>query len=256
MSEAPERVVSMNLCTDQLAMLLAAPGQLISISHLASDPFSSSMVAEAQAYPVNRGQAEQVFLMRPDLVLAGTYTAQATVRLLQDLGVPVVQVPPVESLAEGAAQIRQIGAALGQDARAEAMAVEFEAGVAALHYDGPRATAAFYYPNGYTSSAESLSSEVIARAGFDNIAAEIGVSTSGKLSLEDLVMAAPDVIITSDQYPGYSNAEALFDHPALTVIRAQAGAEVVSNADWGCGTPHILRALAQMVALHDRLAVR
>ncbi len=40
----PERVVSVNLCTDQLAMLLAAPGQLISVSHLASDPLSSSMV--------------------------------------------------------------------------------------------------------------------------------------------------------------------------------------------------------------------
>jgi iron complex transport system substrate-binding protein len=26
---APARVVSMNLCTDQLAMLLAAPGQLV-----------------------------------------------------------------------------------------------------------------------------------------------------------------------------------------------------------------------------------
>ena len=37
------------------------------------------MVDEAQAYPPNYGQAEQVFLMRPDLVLAGTFTAQGTV---------------------------------------------------------------------------------------------------------------------------------------------------------------------------------
>ena len=64
----PERVVSMNLCTDQLAMMLAAPGQLVSVSHLASEVQSSSMVEEARAYPMNRGQVEQVFLMRPDLV--------------------------------------------------------------------------------------------------------------------------------------------------------------------------------------------
>ena len=41
--EAPARVVSMNLCTDQLAMLLAAPGQLLSVSKLARDPMSSAM---------------------------------------------------------------------------------------------------------------------------------------------------------------------------------------------------------------------
>ncbi|MGA0716208.1 MAG: ABC transporter substrate-binding protein, partial [Gemmobacter sp.] len=28
----PGRVVSINLCTDQLAMMLAAPGQLVSVS--------------------------------------------------------------------------------------------------------------------------------------------------------------------------------------------------------------------------------
>ena len=78
-ADAPARVVSMNLCTDQLAMLLAAPGQLISVSHLASDPMASTMVAEAQAYPVNRGGAEQILLMEPDLVLAGSYTSLASV---------------------------------------------------------------------------------------------------------------------------------------------------------------------------------
>ena len=35
---APARVASLNLCTDQLAMLIAAPGQLVSISWLARGP--------------------------------------------------------------------------------------------------------------------------------------------------------------------------------------------------------------------------
>ena len=43
----PDRVVSVNLCTDQLAMLLARPGQLISVSHLAADETISLMSAEA-----------------------------------------------------------------------------------------------------------------------------------------------------------------------------------------------------------------
>ena len=106
----------MNLCTDQLAMMLAAPGQLVSVSHLASEVQSSSMVKEARAYPMNRGQVEQVFLMRPDLVLAGTYTQVSTVDLLRRLGVEVVQVPPASSFVDAVEQVRIVGRALGQEA--------------------------------------------------------------------------------------------------------------------------------------------
>ena len=87
LAEGPKRVVSINLCTDQLAMMLAAPGQLISVSHLATEVQSSSMVEEARAYPMNRGQVEQVFLMRPDMVLmAGTLYAGLNCRNVAGFG--------------------------------------------------------------------------------------------------------------------------------------------------------------------------
>src|SRR5690606_11098092 len=75
--ETPKRVVSMNVCTDQLAMLLSVPGQLISVSHLATDPRSSAMTDEAQRYELNHGLAEEISLMTPDLALAGTFTSSA-----------------------------------------------------------------------------------------------------------------------------------------------------------------------------------
>lgn len=251
----PDRVVSVNLCTDQLAMMLAAPGQLVSVSHLASDPLSSSMVAEAAAYPVNRGGAEQVFLMRPDLVLAGTYTALPTVALLRDLGVEVVQVPPANSLAEAAAQIRTVGRALGQEARAEALAAAFEAELAALAVPGAPATAAMYYPNGYTAGEGTLAADVLHLTGFRNIAAEAGLTGGGVLPLERLVLAAPDVIVTSVPYPGASRAEEILRHPALAAVRAAAGEVRSSDADWVCGTPHILNAVRAMAEARARIAV-
>jgi len=54
---APLRVVSMNLCTDQLAMMLADKGQLISVSAITTDPNMSSMAEAARAYPINHAQA-------------------------------------------------------------------------------------------------------------------------------------------------------------------------------------------------------
>ena len=47
-ASAPERVVSIDPCTDQLALMLAAPGQLVSVRHLATDPRSSAMAEEAR----------------------------------------------------------------------------------------------------------------------------------------------------------------------------------------------------------------
>jgi len=252
-ADAPARVVSMNLCTDQLAMMLAAPGQLISVSHLASDPLSSSMVEEAANYPVNRGQAEQIFLMNPDLVLAGTYTSLATVTLLRDLGIKVLQVPPVNSLDEGVAQILQIGSALGREEQAQALADEFRAGIKGLTWEGPTASAALYYPNGYTTGAGTLADDVLAKTGFHNIGASAGLTGGGTLPLERLVMASPQVVVTSTPYPGASRAEDLLTHPALQALRQRAGIAATTSADWVCGTPHILRAMAKMKTAREAL---
>lgn len=253
LAEAPKRVVSINLCTDQLAMMLAAPGQLVSVSHLATEPQSSSMVAEAKAYPMNRGQVEQVFLLHPDLVLAGTYTQISTVSLLRDLGIEVVQVPPASSLAEAVAQIRLVGEVLGQEAKARAMADAFEAGIEAARFTGERRTAAFYYPNGYTTGAGTLANEVSELTGFTNIGANAGVTGGGILPLERLVMAAPDLVVSSERYPGASRAEDILVHPALKAVEAGAGVDLQSDADWVCGTPHLMRAIARMQAARAAL---
>lgn len=248
LADAPKRVVSINLCTDQLAMLLAAPGQLVSVSHLASEVQSSSMVDQARAYPMNRGQVEQVFLMRPDLVLAGTYTQIATVNLLRGLGVEVIQVPPATSLAEAVEQVRVVGRALGQDAKANAMADDFAAAIEAARYTGSTRSAAFYYPNGYTTGEGTLSNDVLTLTGFHNIGTTAGITGGGTLPLERLVMAGPELVVTSEPYPGASRAEEILVHPALEQVRDRAGVGMVSDADWVCGTPHILRAIDKMTA--------
>lgn len=252
----PERVVSINLCTDQLAMMLAAPGQLISVSHLAREVQSSSMVAQAQAYPANRGQVEQVFLMQPDLVLAGTYTQVSTVEMLRGLGVEVVQVPPATSFAEAVEQIRVVGRALGQEAKADAMADGFAAALESARFHGARRTAAFYYPNGYTTGAGTLANEVLELTGFTNIGADAGVTGGGILPLERLVMAGPDLIVTSERYPGASKAEDILVHPALKAVQERAGIELQSDSDWVCGTPHLLRAVTKMMAARTALDER
>ncbi|MBO9475698.1 ABC transporter substrate-binding protein [Shimia sp. R10_1] len=243
----PQRVVSMNLCTDQLAMMLAAPGQLLSVSYLALDSRSSAMVEEARAYEINHGRAEEIYLLEPDLVIAGAYTTRATVDMLRRLDVPVAVIQPARALDDVVARILKMGTLLGHEDSAEAMAAQFIGDLSALteaNEEGPRA--ALYSANGWTSGDKSLAGQILRAAGLRNVATEKGFSQGGILPLEVLVMAAPDMVINSGDYPGHSRAEDVLRHPVLDVYRAPGMRSDMRDRDWVCGTPYVLRAIKRL----------
>ena len=66
---APRRVVSLNLCTDELLLALAAPDQILSVTHLAQDPAETPLWPQARRYRRNDGSLLSVAAMRPDLVV-------------------------------------------------------------------------------------------------------------------------------------------------------------------------------------------
>lgn len=260
-AEAPARVVSINLCTDQLAMLIAGPGQLVSVSRIALDRRVSAMADEAEEYAINAGRAEELHVMRPDVVLAGVYSSRQTVALLRRLGVEVIQFDIVHSLEDVRARIAQMGAALGREARAAELIAEFDASLAIMRREldpdlgqGPAPRAALYYANGYTSGDSSLAGEILAAAGLRNAPAEAGYDW-GKLPLEMLAMIAPDMMITARRYPGGSRAEEIMDHPVIGSLRGKVGSAALTDHDWVCGTPFVLRAIGDMAqARRDLLA--
>ncbi len=249
LADAPQRVLSMNLCTDQLAMLLAGPGQLISVSHLAGDPLSSAMADRAGDYPANHGLAEEIYLMQPDLVLAGAYSGAATVAMLRRLGVPVQVFQADNDLDDLRANIARMGEVLGRPTQAQTVIAQFDADLAALQVagDGPPPRAITYAANGYSSGAGTLSGAIIEAAGFANIADQLGIGMGGNVPLELLMLADPDLVVTGHPYAGASRAEDVLDHPGLRAILDRRP-RVVSGGDWVCGTPHVLRAIGDLVA--------
>ena len=102
-------VASLNVCTDQLAMLLAEPGQLKSVSNLARDPTLSSL-------------HEKALVAKPDLVVTGTFSLHNTTGLLSRLGFAVEEFAYAQSVETIPADIRRMGRLLKQSARAGAMA--------------------------------------------------------------------------------------------------------------------------------------
>ena len=247
---APLRVVSINLCTDQLAMMLAAPGQLVSITHLARDPAASVMAEAAQAWPTNRGRAEEVYLMHPDLVLAGRYTAQPTVAMLRRLGIPVAVFEPANSFADMQTDITRMGQVLGREAEAAAMTRTFAARLAQIRAataPGPRPLAATWSARGYMSGRQSLAGEILTMAGFDTLAARMGRERGSTLPLEALVLADPDLVVTGRVEKGPSRSEEPLTHPAFRALRGNRAA--FEDRDWICGLPSVLDATDRLRAM-------
>ena len=241
---SPRRVVSTNVCTDQLAMLVAGEGQLYSVSNLASDERTSALASQAGSYAVNNGFAEEIFTMKPDLVLAGTYTSQATVDLLKRLGFRVEQFAPAASFDDIRTDLTRMGQLLGREERAASLVAQMDADLEALR-SRPVAgkSVALYYANGYTAGAGTLADAVIRAAGLRNIGA--GLTGTVRLPLELLVLADPDLVVAGDgSYRAPALATEAYAHPAF---RALAGEAVASPGQyWICGAPFTVEAARRL----------
>jgi len=239
---APRRVVSMNVCTDQLAMLIAGEGQLYSVSNLASDERTSALAAQAGRYAVNNGFAEEIFMMKPDLVLAGTFTSQATVELLKRLGFRVEQFAPAASFDDIRADLIRMGSLLGREDRAANLVSRMDRDLEALRARSVDAkSVAIYYANSYAAGTGTLADAVIRAAGLHNIGETLGAVGVVRLPLELLVLADPDLVVAGDaNYSAPALATEAYAHPAFRAL----GSEVVTSPGqyWICGAPFTVEA--------------
>ncbi len=251
--EAPRRVVSMNVCTDQMAMLVADNGQLHSVSYLATDGATSALAAEAKSYVVNHGLAEEIFLMKPDLVIAGTYTTRTTVDLLKRLGFAVEEFAPEASIAEVRTNLQRMGRVLGRQQRADELLAAMDAEIARLQVTKvPEVELALYYANGFTSGSGTLVADILGIAGLENLADRLGIAGTGQLPLEALVLARPDLIaIDANGERGPALAKQNFSHPAFRAVAAQHRAVQLDSRYTICGGPFTLIAasILQQAAL-------
>src|SRR5690349_24667021 len=87
----PRRVVSFNLCADQLLLALADPGQIAGLSPYAVNPLLSVMTDKAAAFPRLDWDAESVVNLAPDLVLGGP-SHRPIHAMLSAMGIRVVDV--------------------------------------------------------------------------------------------------------------------------------------------------------------------
>ncbi len=141
--------------------------------------------------------------------------ADAAVRL--GLTARIVTVPPANSYADIAAQVRDIAAAVGHPERGAAMIARMDAELAVIPATGKGRVAADYQRRGYPSGGGTLMDEMMRRVGLVNLATKLGRPALSNLSLEEIVAARPDFLITGGG-PAKDVGSQMLDHPAIAAI--------------------------------------
>jgi iron complex transport system substrate-binding protein len=234
-------VASINLCTDQLVLTVAASEQILSLSWLSADPEESMLADAAREHALNYGSAEELIRIAPEVVVAGTETSPFTRQLARRLGFEVLEIAPAESLADIARNLRAVGAAIGRGAEAERAVAAMSARAEALSTDRdrPARSAIVVRPGGFTVGRGTLADELMRLAGLDNGAAAL--DRWGSLSIEALLASRPEVVVIADYRRDQASlANAVFAHPALRGLGIALTSVSVPSKYWACGLPESL----------------
>ena len=255
-AERPARIVSLNMCTDELVLRLADPARIASVTWLSQDPRNANMADAARRIPANHGLAEEVLGFRPDLVVAGAYTTRATVSLLGRVGVSVSEFGVPRNLAEMKAQITEMADLLGEPARGQALLAGIERRLevlAARRVDRPL-RAIVLRPSGFTVGRGSLVDEILTRAGLVNIAAELGVESYGQIALETVALGRAEVLILNETPDGPpSLAHEILHHPVIERLGGRLKRVALPSRLWTCAGPSVLDAIELLVrAVEER----
>lgn len=254
-AEPPRRVVSFNLCADQLVLALADPGQIAGLSPYAADPALSVVADKARAFRRLDWQAEATIALQPDLVLVGPNDRSVTRRMLMAQDLRVVEVGFVTDLDNARRQIREMAELLGHAPRGEQLLAELDAArgrLAAL----PRrrnATGLVIERGGYAQGPASLAATLLAEAGFT---APRGAPAGygGFVPLEKLLMLKPDVLFLKDPPRAPSDQGALYlTHPAVRELYPDDRRVALPTRYTLCGGPALVAAFDYLAEAAARL---
>lgn len=218
-ADAPRRVVSINLCADQLLLALADPEQIASLSVNATDPVLSFAAEAARLHRHDAADAESVIALDPDLVLAGAFTRSETRDMLRRLGYRVVDLDVVESIDQAVAQVREVASLLGHPDRGEALAglIDYAKAQANRPHPGIEPPSVLVYQRrGYVTGSRSMASDLVAAVGLRDLGPQLVGDYGGFVALERIVQSPPDYLVVADADPELvDQGIALLEHPAL-----------------------------------------
>lgn len=232
-SAAALKVASLNLCTDELLLALAAPEQIVSVTHLAQQPRETTYWRQARRYPKNDGSLLSVVGRKPDLVLTMGGGARDRGQIAQRLGIRVLDLPYPQSIGDIENSVAAVAKSLGRPA----VGRQWTAHLQALRRTKPEAAPDTIWLGGGGRSvpATGLAAQWMALAGLKQ-----RPLNGDRVSLEQLLARPPAILLRSDYRAGqYSGEQRWLMHP-LANGTDRSRTIVTDGRAWTCMGPGMI----------------
>lgn len=227
---APKRVASLNLCTDELLLMLADPAQIASVTHLSLQAAETPLWRQARRYRSNDGSLLSVAALKPDLLLTMGGGVRDRTGIADRLGMRVLDLPYPQRLADIEKSIADVAGALGRPRAGRALLAR----IADLRRTAPaRALDSVWLGGGGRSvSPDGLAADWMRLAGLRQRPLR-----GNRISLEQLLVSPPSILIRSDYRAGqYSGEQRWLSHPLAKGTR-KSRPVTTDGRRWTCMGP-------------------
>ena len=189
-TQQPLRIVSLDFCSDQFVLKLINRERILALSPDAVKDFSY-MAEAAKGLPSVRPTAEDVLVLKPDLIVRSYGGGPNAESFFENAGVPVITIGWANDIDGILNLMRETSEKLGEAERGEAIVSDMKARLAAIKTQNETRAALYMTPTGVTTGEGSLIHEMMIAAGLTNFQTQPGWRS---LPLERLAYDKPDLI--------------------------------------------------------------
>jgi len=187
------RVVSIDFCADQYALKLLPKNRILAVSNNADKHFSY-MREKAENLLKIKPTAEDIILLKPDLIIRSYGGGPYATSTFEKAGIPVLQIPFVDNIEDIQNTIREIADHLGVRDLGEKIISEMIFRLNNIKKSNSKKTALYMTPSGATGGSGTLINEIFLRANLENFYKKKGW---GSIPIEDLAYENPSVVVGS-----------------------------------------------------------
>lgn len=238
-------IVSTNPCADAMLVELVPSQRIAAISHYSKDAGATSIPLNvAHRFRTTAGTAEEVIALNPDLVVTSTFTPAASRAAYARAGLKVLLFDAPASIADSRVQVMMLARAVGAERAGRAMVARIDRAVQAAGARGPAPSTLLYIGGNLATGPGTLLDELMTRAGLRDAAPDYGLTHTGTVATEALVMRPPALILMPD----------LTARPAQRRAALLAGRTRIAQFPRtliNCGGPTIVPALMRLAAIRD-----
>jgi len=215
-TERPMRIVSLDLCADQYVLKFVDRERILAVSPDAAADFSYMRDA-ARGLRMVRPVAEDVLVLKPDLVVRAYGGGPNAAAFFERAGVPVLNVGWAADIPAVFDIIESVSAGLGEPARGARVTAEMRERLERLRSPARDRSVLYMTPAGVTTGPGSLVHEMLVAAGLHNFQSQPGWQP---IPLERLAYESPDLVAAAffDTHTNHPDGWSPMRHP---VARAE-----------------------------------